>query len=517
MPPTPVSAAPPHDPETRVYLLRLSGEVTIKAPRTRARFAKRLARNLATGLADAGVEARLEREWSRIFVHAREPVPGAAGEVIARTFGLQSYSPAERREWNDLGDLVAAGVELFGDAVEGRSFAVRARRSGDRGEIPLRSKQVEIELGAALLERARRVDLSNPEVTARVEVHAGHAYFFRDKIRGPAGLPLGTESRALSLVSGGFDSAVASWMMLRRGVALDYVFFNLGGTAHELGVLRVMKVIASQWSHGDRPNLYEIDFRPLVLEIQEKVKTHYWQVALKRLMLAAAERLAGQVRGGALVTGEAIGQVSSQTPQNLAAISRPIEMPILRPLLGFNKEEIIDRSKAIGTYELSSAVDEYCAILPRRPATKATARALDEQVAGIDPAIALRAIEERKVVDLRALDPAELGSEELEIDSVPDGARLVDLRSRHAFDAWHAADAEHMDFFDALKGYRHLPKEGTWVFYCEVGLKSAHLAEVMQAEGFRAFHVAGGTREMLRRETEDDPLAASLVSPAFLG
>jgi tRNA uracil 4-sulfurtransferase len=504
----------------RIYLLRLSGEVTIKAPRTRARFARRLARNLATGLADAGVDATLEREWSRIFVHAREEVPGAAGEVIGRTFGLQSYSPAERREWSDLADLVAAGVEVFGDTVEGKSFAVRARRSGDRGEIPLRSKDVEIELGSALLPRARRVDLSNPEVTARVEVHAGHAYFFRDKVRGPAGLPLGTESRALSLVSGGFDSAVASWMMLRRGVALDYVFFNLGGAAHRLGVLRVMKVIASQWSHGDRPSLYEIDFRPLVLEIQAKVTTRYWQVVLKRLMLVAAERLAGEMRGGApsaLVTGEAIGQVSSQTPQNLAAIARPIEMPVLRPLLGFNKEEIIDRSKAIGTYELSSAVDEYCAILPRRPATRATVRALDAQVAEIDPAIVLRALAERKTIDLRALDPAELGSEELEIDTVPEDARLVDLRSRPAFDAWHAGGAEHMDFFEALKGYRHLPKEGTWVFYCEVGLKSAHLAEVMQAEGFRAFHVAGGAREMLRRETEDDPLAASLLSPAFLG
>ena len=512
--------SPTPRPERRTYLLRLSGEVTIKAPRTRNRFAKRLARNLADGLASAGIDAKLEREWSRIFVHADEPVPGAAAEVIGRTFGLQSYSAVERRPWNDLADIVAAGVELFGDAVEGKSFGVRARRSGDRGEIPLRSKDVEIELGSALLERAREVDLSNPEVTARVEVHAGHAYFFRDKVRAPAGLPLGTESRALSLVSGGFDSAVASWMMLRRGVALDYVFFNLGGTAHRLGVLRVMKIIASHWSHGDRPTLHEIDFRPLVLEIQRKVKNHFWQVVLKRLMLTLSERLAQEVRRSApsaLVTGEAIGQVSSQTPQNLAAISRPVEIPILRPLLAFNKEEIIDRAKEIGTYELSSAVDEYCAILPRRPATKARARDLDEEIAGLDPEVLERALAGRTSLDLRELDPAELGSDELEIETVPEGAKLVDLRSRAAFDAWHPKGAEHLDFFDALKGHRHMEKAETWVFYCEVGLKSAHLAEVMQAEGFRAYHVAGGTRELLRRETEDDPLAKSLLSPAFLG
>lgn len=502
---------------SQIYLLRLSGEVTIKAPGTRARFAKRLVRNLADGFDAAGVEARIVREWSRIFVEADEPVPGAASEVIARTFGLQSYSPVERRPWSDLADVVAAGVEVFGPAVEGKSFAVRARRSGDRGEIPLRSKQVEIELGSALLPRARRVDLSNPEVTARLELHSDHVYLYREKIRGPAGLPLGTESRALSLVSGGFDSGVASWMMLRRGVALDYVFFNLGGTAHEVGVLRVMKVIAAHWSHGGRSILHAVDFRPLVVEIQAKVTPRFWQVVLKRLMLQAAERLAGELRSPALVTGDAIGQVSSQTPQNLAAISRPIELPILRPLVGFNKEEIIDRSRVIGTYELSSAVAEYCAILPKKPATRASARSIDDQVAQLDPEIVERAVGGRKRIDLRALDPAELGSEELEIEAIPQDARVVDLRSTAAYDAWHAAGAERIDFFEALKGYRQLDREPTWVFYCEVGLKSAHLAEAMQAEGFRAFHVPGGAREMLRRESADDPLAASLLSPAFLG
>ena len=162
---------------------------------------------------------------------------------------------------------------------------MRARRSGDRSKVPLRSKDVEIDLGTALLAHARKVDLDHPEVTASVEIQPREAYFFRDRVRGPYGLPLGTESRALSLVSGGFDSAVASWMMLRRGVGLDYVFFNLGGTAHELGALRVMKVIAAQWSHGDRPRLHSIDFRPVVLALQEAVTPRYWQVVLKRLML----------------------------------------------------------------------------------------------------------------------------------------------------------------------------------------------------------------------------------------
>ena len=206
---------------SQLYLIRLSGEITTKASRTRIRFSKRLVRNLAHGLDGAGLEASIDRQWSRIYVEVEEPAgtgPGhLAGQVIGRTFGIQSYSPVERRPWRSLDDLVDQGHELFRDAVTGKSFAVRARRSGDRKLMPFRSKDVERELGAALLPHAREVDLDHPEVTAAVEVHEREAYFFREKLPGPAGLPLGTESRALSLVSGGFDSAVASWMMLRRG------------------------------------------------------------------------------------------------------------------------------------------------------------------------------------------------------------------------------------------------------------------------------------------------------------
>lgn len=507
-------------PRRQVYLLRLSGEITTKAPRTRARFTTRLIQNLEDGLRSAGIGYELNREWSRIYVEAQEPggpaAPGGAGDVIRRTFGVHSHSPVERRPWRELTDVVAAGYEIFRPEVTGRTFAVRARRSGDRSKIPLRSKQVEIELGAALLPHARKVDLDRPEVTASVEVHPGEAYFFRDKVRGPAGLPLGTEDRALSLVSGGFDSAVASWMMLRRGVGLDYAFFNLGGTAHELGVLRVMKVIASEWSHGDRPRLFTMDFRPVVEDLQARVTPRYWQVVLKRLMLRAAQALARELRLGALVTGEAVGQVSSQTPQNLAVISRPIELPILRPLVAFNKEEIIDRAREIGTYELSSAVDEYCAILPKKPATRASFRAVDGEEGGLDPGVLARAVAERRELDLRDLDPADLGAEALAVEEVPAGARLVDLREKAAYEAWHPEGAEHLDFFQALKRRGSFDREATWVFYCEVGLKSAHLAEVMQAEGFRAYHLPGGVRDLLRRETAADPLAAQLLSPALL-
>ena len=219
-----------------LLILRLSGDFYTKARRTRMRFFRRLVSNLEAALKAHGIPYRLEPTWSRLYLET--PDDGAA-EVAARVFGVQSVSAVERRSWETLDDLVATGVEFFGAAVRGRSFAVRATRRGQRDRIGFDSTRIESALGRALLDAgAGRVNLSEPEVTAHVELEPGSAHLFFDKVMGHGGLPIGVEGRAIALVSGGFDSAVASWLMLKRGVQLDYVFCNLGGAAHRLGVLR---------------------------------------------------------------------------------------------------------------------------------------------------------------------------------------------------------------------------------------------------------------------------------------
>src|SRR5947209_3299940 len=353
-----------------LLILRLSGDFYTKARKTRMRFFHRLVANLEAGLAQHGIPYRLQKTWSRMYLET--PDPGAA-EIAARVFGIQSVSEVQRRSWERLEDLVAMGVETFGEAVRGRSFAVRATRRGERDRIGFAAMRIESALGRALLDAgAGRVDLSAPEVTAHVELEPGAVHFFFDKVRGHGGLPIGVEGRAVALVSGGFDSAVASWLLLKRGVQLDYVFCNLGGTAHRLGVLKVMKRIAEQWSYGTSPRLHEVDLAPLVAELREKVQPHHWQIVLKRLILRAGASVAH--RGGrlAVITGDAIGQVSSQTLQNLAVISQASPaIPVLRPLLGFNKEEILEIARRIGIYELSAAVAEYCDLKAPKPTTRA--------------------------------------------------------------------------------------------------------------------------------------------------
>ncbi len=498
-----------------LLILRLAGDFYTKARATRLRFQRRLAHNLRDALTANGIPHKLETTWSRYYL---ETPTTAALDVLPRVFGIQSVSLVERRPWAELADISRAGVEVFGEGVQGRTFAVRATRRGGREGLPFDSQAVERELGAALLRQApgARVNLREPEVTAHVELEPGWGHYFHDKARGFGGLPIGVEGRALALVSGGFDSAVASWLMLKRGVQLDYLFCNLGGAAHRLGVLKVMKVVADLWSYGYRPRLFEVDLQPLIPELQEKNRPRNWQIVLKRLMLRAGEAVARKTRNLGLITGEAMGQVSSQTLQNLAVISQAVSpaMPVLRPLVGFNKDEILAVARKVGVYDLAAAVGEYCDLVPKRPATKAPLAEVLKDEANMTRGRLEELVAARTVYDLRHLDESALVPTGLETGTIPEGATVLDLRSKSAWQAWHYPGALHLDFQHALETWRSFAKERDYVVVCEVGLKSAHLAEVMRQEGFRSRYFRGGLKELMSAAEKHDPALALLLAPA---
>jgi len=477
-----------------LLLIRLSGEVCTKSRKTRQRFTNQLVRAIEDAMISSGLEFSLDRRWSRLFVTA--PV-GPAGEALQRVFGVQSVSPVVRRDWADLEALVAAGRELFTERVRGRTFAVRAKRTGGHA-LPFSSPDVESALGAALLPAAAGVDLDQPEITVHVEVHATDAYFFTEVLPGPAGLPMGVEGRALALLSGGFDSAVAAWQLLRRGVALDYLFFNLGGEPHRRGVEQVLEVLARRWSYGDWPRLHVVDLRHLLPRIRERIRPRYWQLVLKWAMYRVAEALAAELELPFLVTGESVGQVSSQTLPNLAALSRVVEVPILRPLLGTNKEEIVTLSRAIGTHALSAAMPEYCALQPRHALTSVGLRALVAEARQLGRLEIPGLLAERETVDARGGRSADGRSLALEAE-IPADAVVVDLRSKEDYQRWHAPGALWLEFFEALKACPSLPADARYVFYCEVGFKSAHLADLLRRRGVDAWHVPGGAPWLARR------------------
>jgi tRNA uracil 4-sulfurtransferase len=496
-PAPPAEVPAPTAARTRI-LLRISGDVSTKSGGTLDRFSRRVAANVQDALSRSGIEYHLEQGRFRFMIEVDTP---AALDVLVHVFGVQSVSRVDAQSWETFEDVITYAEAFFRDRVRGQRFAVRARRSGRTERIPFRSPEIERALGRALVPYADRVDLTSPEVTAYVDVRPGIFYLYEEKLAGPGGLPVGIEGHALALVSGGFDSAVAAWLMLKRGVALDYLFCNLGGDAHRQNVLRVLKVLAEEWSHGTRPRLFEIDFAPVVEELRKTISPKYWQIVLKRLMLRAAERLARKERALGLVTGEAMGQVSSQTLANLGVISNGLGLPVFRPVIGFNKDEIIAMSRDIGTFVGSAGAEEYCAILPRFPATHAEAWRIEAEEANFDSSRLQPLLETITTVDIRTVEPTS-SEDGVELERIPQNATVLDLRSRHAYETWHAAGALHLEFFEALRSFGSFAPDRAYVLYCEVGQKSAHLAELMRRAGLRAFHVRGGVRTLLKEGHE---------------
>lgn len=478
-------------------LVRLSGELATKSRRTRSRFQRRLADNIRDGLDAHGLEHTVDRQWSRIFVEGRDE---EILDVVSRVFGVSSLSRVEAECGARMEEIVETGRRLFHDRVRGRTYAVRARRSG---EHDFSSQDVNRRLGAALNPGAE-VDLDDPDVTVRVEVRDDRSYLFGERIPGAGGLPAGVQGSAVALVSGGYDSVVAAWMALRRGVDVHYLFCNLGGAAYRRLALEVMKALGDRWSYGLRPRVHVVDFGEVVEAMREHVDPSYLQVVLKRMMYRAGSRVAEEIGADALVTGESVGQVSSQTLTNLRAIDGVASHPVLRPLVGFDKEEILERARSIGTWELSSRVREYCALTGDHPVTATTPdRAADEE-AGLDSDVLERAVAGREVVDLRALDRSQLAVSSLYVDDVPDDAVVIDTRDARAYRDWHPEGAAHREFSELSESFDELDPDETYVLYCEQGTKTAHLAERMQAEGYEAYTVRGGVDGLRRVRDEGE-------------
>jgi tRNA uracil 4-sulfurtransferase len=471
-----------------LVLVRLASEVTLKSKRTRHTFMGRLTHNLGDALRSAGIKHGIKIAWGRVYVRVDSP---AALPVIARVFGISSCSLVDAVVPADVTAITARGFELFRDRVAGKRFAVRSHRVGNHS---FKSHDVEMQLGGALRPFAERVDLTHPEITVQVEIRNEEAYLFSERTPASGGLPVGVEGRALALISGGYDSAVAAWLMLKRGVELDYVFCNLGGDAYERAVVQVAKLLADEWSFGTRPRLHVIDFNEPLRELRAKVKQNYWQVVLKRLMYRAASQLAQAGNALAIVTGEAIGQVSSQTLHNLSAIEPASPLPVLRPLLGFEKEEIIARARAIGTAALSEQVKEYCAIAPGRPVTATTAERLEREEEAFDFTVLDQAIANHKTLDLRALTATDLAAPYLFTNAIPDRAVVIDCRPEAQYAVWHHPNAVHKEEWDLLREFKRLDRDQTYVLYCAHGLQTAYIAEKMQNAGYDAYSFKGGLR-----------------------
>jgi thiamine biosynthesis protein ThiI len=445
--------------------------------------------NLRDAFHSEGIRARVDPGWARLHIESED---AGLEEVAQRVFGVHSIAGVQVRDATSLEALVGEAAAWFQPIMQGKTFAVRARTAGSP---PFRARDIDVQLGAQLAPHGK-VKLVAPQVTCHVEVRDADAYLFTDWTPAWRGLPVACEGRAVALISGGFDSAVAAWMMLRRGAALDYAFCRLGGAVHTQGTLRVLQLLAGRWGYGSRSSVHIVPFEDVVEKIRASCRPAMWQLVLKRVMYRLAQDVARENRGQGIVTGEALGQVSSQTLKNIRALDGRLALPLLRPLLGMDKEEIIARSRVIGTHDLSAAVQEYCAIVPTKPAVAAKPEEVAEEEEKLDVNFDAL-LDSRRILDARHLGEADWAIDDLEIDAIPEGATVLDLRGEHGFAAWHFPGAQRVDLPHALKHLDEFESSRTYVLYCEFGLKSAFLAEQLRTAGHTAYNFRAGLRGLI--------------------
>jgi thiamine biosynthesis protein ThiI len=387
-----------------VVLVR-HGELGVKSEQVRRSMEERLADNLRAMLDARGLSGEIDRQRNRLFVHTDHPNPVA--DAAADTFGVVSASPAITTE-PTLPAIIDALVTTAKSAYDGGSFAVDAHRAGPSDAHPFSSPEIESEGGGAVataieaMGDAPEVDLDNPSFELCVECRPDRAYVFHRQCEGPGGLPLGTQRPVVALISGGIDSPVAAWRMMARGCPIVPVYVSLGeygGPDHRARVDAVMRTLA-RYAPGTSIDLHVVDGGPIADELATAMDTRRL-LSLRRCMLAAAEKVAEDADAVGIVTGEAIGQKSSQTSANLAVTDTATTLPVHRPLLTVDKTDITELSRDIGTFQ-DSTVDTGCTRLaPELPETNATR----EAVQSAEPdAILERA---RKVATERTVVPIE--------------------------------------------------------------------------------------------------------------
>lgn len=473
--------------ERRGALMALvAPDIVVKSRRTRQRFVAQVEHNLRDALERARIPFALRYLGTRFLVETT--AVDAAASVLRHVFGLATICPVEAVCEPDPARIAEVGGRLFAEKVKGRRFAVRAKRLTNH---PFTSRDVEVALGAALVPYGT-VDLTSPEVTVRVELAGPAAYLYSERLPAAGGLPAGVQGRALALISGGFDSPVAAWRILRRGADVHFLHCNLAGSAHERMVVLVVKLLHELWGHGTRPRLHVLDFVPLVAEVKRRVRKQYWQLVLKVLFYRAGAAIARIERLDMLVTGEALGQVSSQTLTNLATLDRFAEVPVLRPLIGFDKAEIIAEARRIGTAPLSERVPELCGLTGARPSTGARVGILAAELDKLDQGLLRAAVGGRRTLDVAALGPANLREPYLFVEQLPAGAVVIDCRLPQEYARWHVPGAINIPADELLARWRSLDRGKRYVLYCTFGTRTPLLAELMQQGGFEAYAFRGG-------------------------
>lgn len=467
--------------KTQKFILKLFPEIMVKGSSAKRQMVGQLYNNLLKLLGDIDTDIKIKKFSDKIEVVTPISVVDRVRTRLLHTSGIEQI--LEALQFNDMMtlDAIKAKVcEILLSKIEYKTFVVRAKRTGTH---PFNSSEMERTIGGYILahSKAKGVDLHNPEVTIRIELINNQLNIISNKHLGLGGYPIGTQGDVLSLMSGGFDSTVASYLTMKRGLKTHFIFFNLGGIAHEIGVKQVSFYLWNRFGASHRVKIISVPFDDVLTEIFRSTPETYMGVTLKRLMVMASEKIAKDMGIDALVTGESIAQVSSQTLRNLALIDQASNMLIIRPLATMDKPDIINIATKIGTRRFAENMPEYCGVISKNPITHGSFKRMEREAKRFDYSVLDRAVENSKSIyvdevinDVTTNAPIEV------INNIEDSEYvIIDIRGEEE-PIKNSCEVLNIPFYKLKTEFKKLPQDREYLLYCEKGVMSQLHAQYLR-------------------------------------
>lgn len=480
------------------FIVKLFPEITIKTRPVRKLFVKQLSQNIRNTLFRVTDQIKVRPGWDLIEVWTPESCDAAINdevrEALACIPGISHINQVWEHEFNGFDTAADLLVNMWQEKLAGASFVVRVKRSGKH---EFTSVELERFLGGHLLKRtaAVRVDLNHADIEVNVEVKGQRLFLIDQRISGMGGYPLGSIDSTMTLVSGGFDSTVAAYQMIRRGVKTHFVFFRLGGIAHENGVKEIIYYLWNKYAASHTVQFVTIPFESVVESILETVEDRYMGVILKRMMMRAANQIADQLKLHSFVTGEAVSQVSSQTMSNQRLIDDACDRLVFRPLAVMDKQMIVDAAKTIGAAGFIERIPEYCGVISRKPNASCKKADVEREEAKLDARLIDRVVADATFESIKEMhwqSPMTMSLQNASDDAGTERV-LVDVR--------HPAEAEsnplrhaefqviHIPFYSLNRKFSALDQNKIYLLYCDKGVMSKMHALHLNDMGFNNVQV----------------------------
>jgi thiamine biosynthesis protein ThiI len=473
------------------FIVKYFPEITIKSKPVRRTFCQQLRTNLTRQLKEVDPDIFVQKQWDKLIVRSKlndELTNRNIVDILQRTSGIAYFLDVIEYPLVDMQDVFERTKALHEYAITGKTFAVRCKRVGTHD---FSSGDVERFVGGGMLEHceSKGVSLRDPDVTLRLEIREDRLYIVNQRYKGLGGLPMGSIDTVLSLMSGGFDSTVASYLTMRRGLRTHFLFFNLGGHAHEVGVKEVALYLWQKYGSLHRVQFITVPFEDVVAEILNSVDDSQMGVVLKRMMLRVGSKIAQDQEIDALVTGESVAQVSSQTLRNLAVIDSVTDTFVMRPLVTMDKEQIIKIADEIGTREFAANMPEYCGVISVRPTIKAKPERIKAQEDKFDFKVLEAAIANTKFARISEIDLAAERGPDVEVLPIPVSESVI-------IDVRHPSEQElnplvlnsnavlDVPFYELHNHFATLDKKTVYMLYCDKGVMSRLHASHLKEQGF---------------------------------